>query len=96
MDTLAVRLTYEGVTTEREGICLVAKEVDLAAVRSKLQEMISKPEPPSYEIAAKVRNKITEKYDSLLGERLLNIDWSSRRLDTNAAMQLVQQLTQRE
>lgn len=96
MDTLAVRLTYEGVTTEREGICLVAKGVGLADVRRKLQEMIAKPEPSSYELAAKVQNKMTEKYDVFLGERLLNIDWSSKRLDTNAAMQLVQQLTQRE
>lgn len=96
MDTLAVSLTYEGVTTEREGICLVAKGVDRADVRRKLQEMISKPEPSSYEIASKVQNKMTEKYDMFLGERLLNIDWSSKRLDTNAAMQLVQQLTQRE
>lgn len=61
MDTLAVCLTYEGVTTEREGICLVAKGVDRADVRRMLQEMISKPEPSSYEIATKVQKKMTEK-----------------------------------
>ena len=95
MDTLAALLTYEGIQTEREGVCLTAKETDTATLQGTLQAMREKPTPSGYDLAAQVQNKETEKYDFFLDEHLLKVDWASKRLDTHAAIQIVHQLTGR-
>lgn len=93
MDTLGALLTYEGIQTEREGICLTAKETNPVTLQDKLHAMRDKPLPSAYDLAAQVQNKETEKYDFFLDEHLLKLDWASKRLDTQAAMQLVYQLS---
>jgi len=93
MDTLGALLTNEGIQTEREGICLTAKEADSTTVQSKLQAIRDKPIPSAYDLAAQVQNKESEKYDFFLGEHLLKLDWASKRLDAGTAIQLVHRLS---
>jgi ATP-dependent Lhr-like helicase len=93
MDTLSALLTYEGIQTDREGICLTAKETTPAGLQAMLQSMRDRPLPTAYNLAANVKNKATEKYDFFLDEHLLNLDWASTRLATDSAMQLIYRLT---
>ena len=94
MDTLGALITYEGIKTEREGICLTANETDMQTLRVTLQALHDKPVLSGYELAAEVQNKESEKYDFFLDEHLLKLDWASKRLDTESVMQLVHQLSE--
>ena len=93
MDTLAAMCTYEGIQTEREGICLTARRADAEMLQSLLNRLASSPEPSDRELALGVENKVTEKYHQYLDHALLSLDWGSQRLETRAAMQLLQRLT---
>jgi len=95
MDTLGALLTREGIQTEREGICLTAKETDMETLRATLQALHDKPIPSGYDLATEVQNKESEKYDFLLDEHLLKLDWASKWLDTDGAMHLVHQLSRK-
>ena len=95
MDTLAVMCTHEGIKVEREGICLSARRTNVKELWSTLDSLTGSPELSSYELAVKVENKETEKYHHYLDHALLSLDWASQRLDTRAAMQLLQRLTSR-
>lgn len=92
MDTLGALLTYEGIQTEREGICLTAKDASPANVRGKLQNVRDGLTPSPYKLAEQVQNKEAEKYDFFLNEHLLNLDWAAKRLDIKAAIQLAYRL----
>jgi len=96
MDTLGALLTNEGIQTEREGICMTAKETTSKTVHNKLQAICDTPIPSAYDLAEQAKNKETEKYDFFLGEHFLKLDWASKRLDTERAMQLINQLRKRE
>jgi ATP-dependent Lhr-like helicase len=95
MDTLAAMCTHEGIQVEREGICLTARRTEAETLRSLLDRLASSPEPSDRELALEVENKVTEKYHQYLDHALLSLDWGSQRLDTRAAMQLLQRLTSR-
>lgn len=95
MDTLAAMCTHEGIQVEREGICLTARRTDVETLRLLLDRLASSPEPSDYELSLEVENKVTEKYHQYLDHALLSLDWGSQRLDTRAAMQLLQRLTSR-
>lgn len=95
-DTLGSLLTQEGIQTEREGICLTAKDTDSTTLKQKLREMRDSPPPSGYDLAKHVQNKESEKYDFFLDEHLLALNWASKRLDIDGAMQLVQQLSRRD
>ncbi len=92
MDTLAAMLMHGNLPTESEGICLTVKDQNPSGVRSAIERLHARPSPSAVELAAGFKNKAIEKYDQFLNEQLLDLGWSSKRLDTNAAMQLVQQL----
>lgn len=93
MDTLAAMCTHEGIQVEREGICLTARRTNVGTLRSLLDRLASLPEPSDYDLSLEVENKVTEKYHQYLDHALLSLDWGSQRLDTRAAMQLLQRLT---
>ncbi|WP_070988547.1 DEAD/DEAH box helicase [Halofilum ochraceum] len=93
MDTLAAILTSKATHSEREGICVRVKDAQPSEVRAKLRDICDAPAPSPEDLASGVQNKQTEKYDEYLGEDLLNVDWSSRRLDTQAAIRVAGRLT---
>lgn len=94
LDTLAALLTYHGIRTGREGMCLLAREVDTPALRAALRTIATTPQPTPMELAGQVENKASEKYDYFLDDTLLGLDWATRRLDIAGALQVVQRLGQ--
>lgn len=93
MDTLGLMLTRKGNEVQRENLCLVAKNVDPANVHTKLEEIAGESSLAAYQLAEIVENKEMEKYDSFLNEHLLSLDWTSKRVDIEAATQVIHRLT---
>ncbi|MDT0634112.1 DEAD/DEAH box helicase [Spectribacter hydrogenooxidans] len=92
LDTLAAMLTESRIRTQREGVYLCARDTTTAAVQEALKRIAARDQPAPVELAANVENKASEKYDEFLDDDLLSVDWASRRLDANAALQIVQRL----
>jgi ATP-dependent Lhr-like helicase len=90
-DTLAVWLKCFGHIAQNEGIGVrvFAAEPDTMAA---LRRMASDPVPDPVALAAPVKNKLSEKYDWLLDEPLMNAEYASRKLDVNGTRALVQTL----
>ena len=57
-----------------------------------LQRMASNPPPDPAVLADSVRNKLSEKYDWLLDEPLMNAEYASRKLDVSGAHEFVKTL----
>ena len=89
-DTIKLMLAGVGYTTETEGPCLRVSASE-SKVSSALEFIASSPPPDPLLLAAKARNKQTEKYDRLLDEGLLNAEYASRKLNVPAAHSVVQQ-----
>ena len=90
-DTLAIWLKYLGHIAQNEGaiVRVFAAEPDTMAA---LRRIASDPIPDPVALAAPVKNKISEKYDWLLDEPLMNAEYASRKLDVNGTLELVQTL----
>jgi ATP-dependent helicase Lhr and Lhr-like helicase len=90
-DTLAVWLKYIGQIAQNEGatVRVFAAEADTMAA---LRRIASDPSPDPIALAAPVKNKIFEKYDSLLDEPLMNAEYASRKLDVNSTRALAKTL----
>ena len=90
-DTLAIWLKYLGHIAQNEGaiVRVFAAEPDTMAA---LRRIASDPIPDPVALAAPVKNKPSEKYDWLLDEPLMNIEYASRKLDVNGTRELVQTL----
>ena len=56
------------------------------------RRIASDPIPDPVALAAPVKNKPSEKYDWLLDEPLMNVEYASRKLDVNGTRELVQTL----
>jgi ATP-dependent Lhr-like helicase len=94
-DTLSVWLKYLGHIAHNEGatVRVFASEAD---AMTALQRMVSDPVPDPVALAARVQNKLSEKYDWLLDEPLMNAEYASRKLDVNGTRALVQTLMSAE
>jgi ATP-dependent Lhr-like helicase len=90
-DTLAVWLNYIGHVAQNEGanVRVFAAEPDTMAA---LRRIASDPIPDPIALAAPVKNKLSEKYDWMLDEPLMNAEYASRKLDVNGTRALVQTL----
>ena len=86
-DTLAVWFSHLGQIALNSGaaVRVFAGESDTVAA---LRRMASDPTPEPTVLAGSVRNKLSEKYDWLLDESLMNAEYASRRLDVNGAREL--------
>jgi ATP-dependent helicase Lhr and Lhr-like helicase len=87
-DTLAVWLRHLGLLAQNEGpvIRVSAREPETLAA---LGRIAADPAPGALAIARKVPNKLAEKYDALLGDNLLNLEYASRKLDIPGAQNAV-------
>lgn len=90
-DTLAVWFRYLGLIAQNEGatVCVFAPERDTMAA---LRRMTSEPVPDPVALASRVQNKLSEKYDWLLSEPLMNMEHASRKLDVHDTRTVVQKL----
>jgi hypothetical protein len=90
-DTLAVWLNYIGHIAQNEGANgrVFAAEPDTMAA---LRRIASDPIPDLIALAAPVKNKLSEKYDWMLDEPLMNAEYASRKLDVDGTRALVQTL----
>jgi ATP-dependent Lhr-like helicase len=90
-DTLAVWLKYLGLIAQNEGatVRVFASEPDTMAT---LRRMASDPIPDPVALPVRVQNKLSEKYDWLLDEPLMNAEYASRKLDVNGTRELIQTL----
>ena len=61
-----------------------------------LRQIASDPIPDPVALAAPVKNKLSEKYDWLLDEPLMNAEYASRKLDVDGTRALVQTLVNME
>jgi hypothetical protein len=94
-DTLAVWLNYIGHIAQNEGanVRVFAAESDTMAA---LRCIASDPIPDPSALAARVKNKLSEKYDWMLDELLMNAEYASRKLDVDGTRALVQTLLNQE
>ena len=90
-DTLAVWFKHLGQIAQNSGaaVRVFACESDTVAA---LQRMASDPPPEAAVLADCVRNKLSEKYDWLLDEPLMNAEYASRKLDVSGAQEFVRTL----
>jgi len=86
-----VWLKHCGLIAQNEGLIVraFASELDTMAA---LRQIASDPSPAPVALAARVGNKLSEKYDCLLDEPLMNAEYASRKLDVNGTCALVQRL----
>ena len=87
-DTMSVWFKHLGQIAQNSGaaVRVFACESDTVAA---LQRMASDPPPDPAVLADCVRNKLSEKYDWLLDQPLMNAEYASRRLDVNGAREFV-------
>lgn len=90
-DTMSVWFKHLGQIAQNSGaaVRVFACESDTVAA---LQRMASNPPPDPAVLADSVRNKLSEKYDWLLDESLMNAEYSSRKLDVSGAHEFVETL----
>ncbi|UOY03693.1 DEAD/DEAH box helicase [Blastococcus sp. PRF04-17] len=92
--TLAVALTAAGVEVAQDGVCLTMSNCTREQALSRLAELVERGAPEPAELAARVDNKIVEKYDDQLSEELLNEGFAARSLDVEGAWEAARQLLQ--
>ncbi len=90
-DTMSVWFKHLGQIAQNSGaaVRVFACESDTVAA---LQRMASDPPPDPAVLADCVRNKLSEKYDWLLDEPLMNAEYASRKLDVSGAHEFVETL----
>lgn len=90
-DTMSVWFKHLGQIAQNSGaaVRVFACESDTVAA---LQRMASDPPPDPAVLADCVRNKLSEKYDWLLDEPLMNAEYASRKLDVSGAQEFVKRL----
>ena len=84
-NTLALLLTRRGLHAENEGLSITVYRSTENAVQQQIKAVLDQAVPSGEELAASIRNKIREKWDWLLPERLLSLDFASSSLDVSAA-----------
>lgn len=85
LNTIAALLAARGLSVMVTGAALTVADISPAAVRAQLEELVRAGVADPLELAASVKNKASEKYDWVLGEELLSLDYASRALDTAGA-----------
>jgi ATP-dependent Lhr-like helicase len=90
--TLAVALTAFGIEVAQDGVCLTMSNSTRQQAVDRLVELIEQDAPDPAVLAARVGNKVVEKYDEQLSEELLNEAFAARSLDVDGAWDAARQL----
>jgi ATP-dependent Lhr-like helicase len=94
-DKLVVWLKYLGQIAQNEGALVRVFAAEGNAIAA-LQRVASDRTPDPSALADSVQNKIAEKYDWLLDEPLMNVEYASRRLDVDGAREVARALVSDE
>lgn len=88
-DALALILRRNGLKAESEGLTITIHDSNLDDVLRKFREIERIPQPAPEQLAASVQNKMSDKWDYMLTEQLLNKTYASRELDVDTALQFI-------
>lgn len=86
MNSLAMLLRHWGLEARTEGLCIVVKQVAPRSLFQMLSDMVSHTLPEPAILVASVLNKQQQKWDWLLSEELLDLNYASHNLNVEAAM----------
>ena len=92
MSTLAVMLMINGLKVGKEGIYLNISGVSKSDVESLLVSIGTSEPVLAEELAMLAENKVDEKYDHLLSERLLNLEYAKKNIRVEGAIALARDL----
>ncbi|MHB8094513.1 MAG: DEAD/DEAH box helicase [Candidatus Aminicenantales bacterium] len=88
-DALVLILAEHGLVVESEGLNIIIRNLEYQDVLKAFKDIGRTPQPTGDKLAARVQNRLKEKWDYLLTERLLNEAYASRELDIDTAMQFI-------
>ena len=92
LSTLAVMLTNAGVKVSKEGIYLNVREAGRGQVDALLFAIATGEPIAPEDLAMFAENKVDEKYDHLLSERLLNLEYAKKNIRVSGAIALARDL----
>jgi ATP-dependent Lhr-like helicase len=90
-DTLTAMLRSKGLRAMNEGIAILVANTSPDELRNCLQALLKEGVPDTYELARKVANKASEKYDLFLTDELLSADYAATKLDADGAYSKVKE-----
>jgi len=85
LDTIQVMLQQRRVTVQRDGLALTAHGMDGKDLLTAIRGVVSAGIPDARALAATVKNRRSEKYDVLLTDELMALEYASRHLDARGA-----------
>jgi ATP-dependent helicase Lhr and Lhr-like helicase len=86
-DTLLLMLRSRGYKGMNDGLSLVISDSSVDQVRSSLASLVTEEAVDPVALASSVQNKVREKWDSLLPEDLLNVNFASSWLEIDGAIE---------
>lgn len=86
MDTVALALRHKGLNAENEGLCIHVKSGAVDLIADTLRDFSAGALPTAEELVVSVLNKVREKWDGLLPDRLLTQNFASHHLDIPSAI----------
>ncbi len=90
--TVAAQLTGLGLDPSIDGPIITIKDLDPSSAAQYLAELVKRGPADPLALADRVKNKQQEKFDSVLGESLLSLDYAARALDTKGAHAALEEL----
>lgn len=82
VNTLVAMLKYSGYEASAYAGIIEINNVNKTKVSECLKSIMLSPIPSSTELARAVKNKLTEKFDHLIPEQLLNVSYGAKAFDT--------------
>lgn len=88
--TLTLFFQFYGLKAFVNSLCIEIRDSSIKEIKKTIQHVRETKMPAVHEITSLVNNKITDKYDYLLSTRLLEMDYSCKKLDFDSAWQWIQ------
>jgi len=85
LNTIAIELGFMGIKAQKWGCCIEINKIAEADFLNMLKTRTAYGKMNAIDLAKQVVNKESNKYDYLLNEDLLSLDYASRSLDTEAS-----------
>lgn len=96
LDTIQVMLQQQGVTVARDGLVLTAHGVSAADLLTVIRRAVLAGTPDPRDLAASVKNRRSEKYDALLTDDLMALEYAGRHIDARGAWEALKEVGERE
>jgi len=92
LDTLILELHGKGLKVSKEGIALSVTDSSELALLAHLRQIVAVESADPIVLAKLAVNKEREKYDHLLGDELLSVDFAARSLDVDGALETARRI----